>query len=221
MSLVLNGTSQYLKLGSALVSGSPLFMTAWVKPTALSGDQIITSVSQASASNNKSLFFTSGTTIVAQDASGTGAQATIAAAGSNGSWQFFAGLLLNSTSRTVWSGSTSGTNATSKTPTSLALSFIGAIEVSGTGVSFFKGKIAAVGFWNTDQSANITQLRAGYTPDNFQSGLVAYLLLNGDATDAKGNSWSNIGTATFDTADNPTLIYPHRGLLMRRRRSAA
>lgn len=207
MSIVLNGTSQYAKLASAV---GMIFMSAWIKPTSVSGVHIIGGEGSSTVNAQTKVLFSNNTSLVIQDYTGTAASASISSAVATGSWMFVAGLWLSATSRTAFSPSTSASNSTSNTPTNLDTTFIGVEVYRNAGNpavdDFFAGKIAQVGFWNADQSANIANLRLGYTPNHYPSGLVAYLPLNGDLTDTIGNSWSNVGSATFDTTDNPTMI---------------
>lgn len=208
MSLLLNGTSQYLSLATALATAAPLSFAAWVKPTSVTGLRLVAGIGRSGQSTVSNRFYLAlnGGVATMYSAATAGSSATAGTAGT-GSWQHVSGRTASVNSRFAALGGTLGSEqTTSRTPGSLNTSSIGA-SVATPVDSFFEGRLAHAAIWSVALSdAEIASLAAGALPSSIQAAsLLAYLPLTSDFTDTKGNTWTNNGTATIDGADNPTM----------------
>jgi hypothetical protein len=214
MSLLLNGTSQYLSLTSALASGAPLTMACWFKSTSSTLNQALTTLNRQGSNDSLGLAVNGSVAgdpvqVYAGDPSFTTFGTAVGYVVNQ--WHHACGVFAAATDRRVfYDGGNKSTNAVSRNPASLGRTVIGAFWNNASAasiVSLFVGRMAHVGFWSVALSdAEVATLAAGALPSSIQSGsLVAYLPLTTDFTDSIGNTWTNNGTATIDSSDNPTM----------------
>lgn len=214
MSLLLNGTSQYLSLASSLVSGGlPYSAVGWFKSTSATVNQDIVSFGSHTTVNPLLRLELNGATagrVAAQqrdDAGVGGAIANDSAAYTINVWQHAGAVFISGTNRSAFlNGANKGTNSSAMGTTTTTRSAIGAL-LRSTAVGFFSGRLAHVSVWSVALAdADFASLAAGALPSSVQAAnLLAYLPLTSDFTDTKGNVWTNNGSATIDGADNPTV----------------
>lgn len=201
--------SNYITQSNGTIpSGVPLTIHARAKPSALSGIQRIVSI-YFDGSNFLELI-TSGTTPqVRSTPGGSGGTGTIA----TGTWYSLTARLISSTSRDVWiDGVSSGSNATSGTPTAPVAIGIGA----RAGVVPFSGSIADVGIWNVSLAqADIEALAAGVSPLLIRpDALLHYFpLIDSGTLDLMAPAATVTGTLTKDN-DHPRVIMPRQRSLI-------
>lgn len=214
MSLVLNGTTQYLTLGSAIAAAMPVSFAIWYKPDSVTGTRTLVSLknSASGAALNCLVLDVNGNAarVVAGDGA-TSSVATVAGTVSTGAWQHFAGRFDSITSRRVCFQGTSGTaSTTSRTPTGFNNTSIGARIDSGVAANFASGKIAYLTIWSIALSTTeMADLATGVNPTTIQpASIIAHLPLATSLADDEGNTWTNNNAATFDGADNPSVNSP-------------
>jgi hypothetical protein len=200
MAYEFNGTSQYLNVGSAPVSGAPLTLACWFNSDSATTNQTILGISADIVGiGNVSNWFrirlagaVAGDPVQAEAAvSPTFAGASSSVGYTTGSWHHACGVFSNNASRTIYlDGANSSTNTTSVSPTGLNGIQIGAIyhEDLNSIVNYTDGRIAEVGIWNAAlTAAEVASLAKGMTCDKVRpQSLVFYAPLVRDLIDAKG-----------------------------------
>lgn len=208
MAITLNGSSQYLHLGSApAVVTYPFTMAVWMKPVDHSA---IFTLSSIEGGGDYHILQACGTTnnCAAGSYQTKWAYAYSTADFANGTWQHVCGVFTSAKSQACFlNGTNKGTNATSQTPVGLVEFLVGARNI-GSPTNFFYGKIAYVALWNVALSdEEVAVLAAGADPALIQSAnLVGCYPLYNDPTDTQGgSSLVAVGSPTYDTVDTPTL----------------
>lgn len=158
-----NGSSQYLSVGSAVLTAVPLTMACWFNSDSTTTTQALVAINGNGSSGTGETRFAmvaggalSGdpVAISAKNTSGTDGLAQTSTGYSANTWTHAAGVFTSNTSRTAYiNGGNTGTNSTSVTPNSLTRTVIGASNTE-SGVSFYaNARIAEVGIWNVALSA--------------------------------------------------------------------
>lgn len=207
-----NGTNQYLRVGSAVVTSAPLTLACWFNCDSATVSGILVSITNSGVSGNFTRFAlaAAGTVtgdplrIFATDTIGNSGNADTTSGYTTGTWHHGCGVFESTTSRSVYiDGGSSATNTTSITPTLLDRTNIGVqfVQSSGgtSGSSFFDGKIAEVGIWNAAlTTAEVASLAKGMTCDKVRpQSLVFYAPLVRNLQDARGGlAITNNGGAT-------------------------
>lgn len=198
-----NGTSQRLTVGSSPVSGLPITMAAWIRPTSISGTRTLMSIYSSTDSDRVALYFsgaTPGVYTVNDGVSGAIAQSGTA---SQNSWGHLAGVVSATNSRVAyWNGAAGTIGTTSITGLATFNRIVVAARPEGannTMGEFASGDIAEVGVWNVAlTAAEIQSLAKGMTCDKVRpQSLVFYAPLVRDLIDVKGGlTITNNNTAT-------------------------
>jgi len=211
-------SSQYLSLGSALVSTGPLSVSLWANLDQLAStyaDEFTAFwIGEAGANNDWFLMRSDDGDDKVEMRTSQNADSVRAVTSTTvtaGTWQHW-GVNENTSSRTAYlNGGNKGTESTSKTIDTVDDTFIGANNVSSIH-DFFDGSIAEVAVWNailTD--AEYLVLAAGYSPLFVRpQSLVAYWpLIRG--YNCKINAANNLTANNAPTiVAHPRIIYPSK-----------
>jgi len=174
-----SGSSQYLEVASALLTGPPLTFAAWALPNSSNANAILSIANNGSTQNYLAIYCAGGNLTARANDGGAATGATKSF--SNSVWSHFAGTFASSTSRTAYVNGVAGSaESTSSTPGSLNRTAIGRITAS-TPTLFFDGNIAEAAIWNIALSqADLTALAAAVSPLLVRpDALVAYWPLLG------------------------------------------
>jgi hypothetical protein len=209
-----SGTNQYLQVGSAVVTSTPLTMACWFNCDSAGPSSCLVSVTNSGNAGGLTRFalFARGNvagdpvTAIASDTSSNGIADTTAGY-IVGKWHHGCAVFTSTTSRSVYiDGGSSATNTTSITPTLLDRTNIGVqfLQNAGgaSGTSFTDGLIAEVGIWNAAlTAAEIASLAKGMTCDKVRpESLVFYAPLVRDLQDISGGlTITNNNAATVAT----------------------
>lgn len=209
-------TSQYLSLGSALVSTGPFSVSFWTNLDQLAsayGDEF-TAFWIGEAGTNQDWFMIrsddgNDALEIRSAENGASRVATTTADVVANTWQHW-GASENTTSRTAYlSGGNKGTESTEVTVDNVDDTFIGANNIT-TIHDFFDGSIAEFGVWNvTLTDAEYLVLAAGYSPLFVRpQSLVAYWPLIRDyrCRISAANNLTAHNTPTI--VAHPKIIYP-------------
>jgi len=194
----LNGTSDYIEAGSAVVTAEPLTMACWFKPTGTAVGSVLITVVKNGVNPDR---FTLGHNLsggqcrINSNDDGVASGSATAGTPSSGSWGHFAGVVASSSSRTAYyNGSAGTTDTTAVTITGVNRTIVGA-SYSGSYSSFSSGDIADAAIWNVVLSADeISSLAKGFSPRLVRpQSLVFYAPAVRSVTDIRG------GVALTDT----------------------
>jgi len=207
-------SSQYLQVGSAVVTSTPLTMACWFNCDSADLSCCLVSVTNSGNAGNLTRFalFARGNvagdpvTAIASNTFSNGIADTTAGY-IVGKWHHGCAVFTSTTSRSVYiDGGSSATNTTSITPTLLDRTNIGVqfLQNAGgtSGINFADGLIAEVGIWNAALTQpEIASLAKGMTCDKIRpQSLVFYAPLVRNLQDAKGGlTITNNGGATVAT----------------------
>lgn len=175
-----NGTTQYLSNAGAVLTAPPITMACWFKSTSDSAAQTLISLGVAGSQDNRFTLQVSGN--VAGDPiraltrdTGNGI-ATSSTGYATNVWQHACAVFASSTDRRAYvNGGSEGTNTTSRTPSGVSSTYLGAQQdVSAT--NFIVGVVAEAAIWNVAlNTSEIAALAAGVSPLRIRSGnLKAY-----------------------------------------------
>lgn len=197
-----DGSNDYMEQASAVVSGLPCTICAWVKPDATTTDAIAAVGNGGGSSRIQA--DKDGTNFRAQSISTPGGVANFASSGAYDitSWQHVAAKFTSITSRQCFRNGVGGTvDTVSNSPGSFTRTNIGTRFASGTRGAFFNGKIAHVAIWSIELSdAEIAQLAAGALPTTIQPGSLVYYVPLNTAT-----ATVNTVTSTAQTVSGPVF----------------
>jgi hypothetical protein len=216
MGLTLSGTGQFLSRPTSIIAVSPLTIAAWVKPSALTGDPAVMSMTMSGNSNLFMLDLNSGVPRASVKFGGTFAAATASSgAVSTVAWTHVCAVF-TPTSRTIYvNGISKGSNSTAGTPSGINLSFIGALS----GGNLYAGDLAYPSVWSIALSAPdvaaLYNAGAGTDPNTVQtSSLISYTSLpagGGPYVDSVSSVvWTLTGSPVFVT--DPFSQAPVSGL---------
>ena len=153
MSRSFNGSSQYLYRGSAVLTGVPLTMCAWVKKSSLTVDSCILYAERQSDNAYVGLFHRS-TAVNGNLLQGIVSHAGIGATIWNGpayaanAWQFVAIRCASTTSRDTWLNTTITSNASGQSFVSNMDEFVVGRWDHAVPQLYFDGLVSDVGAWN-------------------------------------------------------------------------
>jgi hypothetical protein len=206
-------SSQYLNLGSAVLSAEPITVSAWfyTDDNAQSGAQTVFSLGSSSSSTHYFvLWWASATTTMEAIARAAAAarKATYSVTPTNNTWYHVGGIWATTTDRTVYFDGNTGNNTQFASPTVNQTS-IGARWTTSAS-QFMSGRLADVGLWNVAlTSTEMGMLQAGYSPWQVRrASLVAWWRLLGseDQDLVAGNHLTAQGSPT--TAGHPPIYNP-------------
>lgn len=216
MSVILNGSSQFLYAAQAVITGPPFTVAGLFKPAAAVGGTLFAA----------DIASTSGYKIAGGcDAFGTlgavrcfpynGTAFGVASSTTNwgaGTWQHFAAVFTSDSLRSVFlNGSSKGSNTDVITPVS-ADEFILGVRRRTSPIGYFPGRLCHVAVWNVALSdEEIAQLNVERVPLGVRPGsIIAYWTLISDGQDSVGSfDLTGSGSPTYDPADND--VYPMVG----------
>lgn len=211
MGRTFNGSSDYLKRATALITAAPFTVSCWYKPT--SGTATRTLWSFGDTGGDLSYFRGVYDEIADRldfHARNTG---TEIAAGSGttteGAWNHAAMVAASSTSRTSYTNGTAGTtNTVTVVPPSIDAIALGRLERSSP-VQYFGGDLAEFAIWNIALSgAQISALAAGDNPQTIElANLVAYWTITGTASPEVDviAAYELAVTGTSASSNHPTI----------------
>jgi hypothetical protein len=205
-----NGTDQRLRVGSAVVTTTPLTMACWFNPRNVTANMTLISINREGGTGERFGLFPLGGIAgdpIQIDIDGLGVARTTAAYSAN-TWNHACGVFVSSTSRAVYlNGGNSGTSTENKTTSgNLQATSIGSRHSGVSYGLFMDGLIAEVGIWNVALTdAEIASLADGMTCDKVRpQSLVFYAPLVRDLIDYKGGlTITNNNTATV--ANHPRV----------------
>lgn len=205
-------STQYLEIGSAILSAAPISFCCWFKPNSVGTAGTIFSITTSGSANN---YFRT-------DISASGANRTRTRDGASvsdaitttlmtaGTWYFVGSRWNSATDRAAFLNTDKATNTTSRTPTGVNRTAIGRSSESA-GTSYLDGTVAFPALWNIGLSdADFAQLARGTHPLRVRpDGLLSYWPLKGLATPETDIVGKNELTVTGATkADNPRINLP-------------
>ncbi len=214
---------EYLEVSSAVLSGTPLVLAAWVLVDSLAINQVVLGVSNGSTDGHVvELSGAAGGDPVSAltIAGGLGSSAQTGVAYSTGVWQHVLALFASATDRRIWlSGGNRATDAASYTPSGLDRTTVGQI---GSGSRYVSGRVAEPAIWDlspwpgaTDsdkadefERVAVPALANYYAPSFFRLGLVAYWRLTRDRDIDRAGGYDLTAYNTPSIADHPPMIYP-------------
>lgn len=212
-------SSQYLSKqgGGALVSGEPLTMACWFKPSNVSGTTskslmcIDNSVNLSSFMLLRSVGGTGQASALTTFDGGTSPASTTAGGATNGVWHHYAGVFASNASRTAYlDGVAATTNTDTLNVGTLGRTTIGIVWA----IQYAEGDIAEAAFWNVALSAaEILALSRGYSPLFIRpANIIAYLPMFGNDS-PELDRWKNRHDFSLvnapTKADHPPIIYPY------------
>jgi len=187
-------TSNYVRILTALSSGQPLTLAAWVYSTSTATQNIIVNNAPTNASSVGIAL--SGSSVIAYTNS---AVATTTSNYSINQWQHICAVFASTTNRSVFlNGGSKGTNTALQATVGLDRTNIGVFGSGTTVGDPLIGQIAEVGIWNVAlEDSEVASLFKGFTPAQIRpQSLVAYLPLIRTNQDIKGNEWTTVGSLT-------------------------
>lgn len=145
-----NGISEYITIGSAILTASPMTFSCWFYTNVTDSYQRIISLEVVGVETGWALFIGKGKTPYvnfASNISGVGSIANSRIFYSTGVWQHACGINESTTSRAAFlNGANKGTNTDSSNPTGVNQTRIGAAAYQIK--TYFNGKLAEAAVWN-------------------------------------------------------------------------
>lgn len=208
MSLVLNGTNQYLKR-TVVLSITPMSFACWFKADDVESSYPI----MASDDGNDDIHILQAAGNVEGDPVRVGsydsgwAFADSSAGYSAEQWYHAGAAFADITSRKAYiNGASIGENNVSKDPTGELWTWLGSYK---NAANVFSGKLAEAAIWSDDLTDDeMLQLARGVRPSAIRpSKLVAYWPLIDDPNDVSGNSkhMTEYNSPSYDTEDHPEM----------------
>ena len=174
MSVDYNGTSDVSKSSASPVSATAFTMCAWVYSDTTSGTRYAFGLQNPSNSHGWRLGF-NGTSINLQCVGASSQNTPVSSAAASGQWMHLGMVCGAVNSRIIYKNGVSiGTGTASIAPSGVNQIRIGAgTNSSGTAVSFWNGRVAAVCLWNAALTASeMASLGAGAFPLSIRSASV-------------------------------------------------
>ena len=174
MSVDYNGTSDVSKSSASPVSATAFTMCAWVYSDTTSGTRYAFGLQNPSNSHGWRLGF-NGTAINLQCVGASSQNTPVSSAAASGQWMHLGMVCGAVNSRIIYKNGVSiGTGTASIAPSGVNQIRIGAgTNSSGTAVSFWNGRVAAVCLWNAALTASeMASLGAGAFPLSIRSASV-------------------------------------------------
>ena len=172
-------SSQFLEITTGVLTAAPISMACWFQPVSGTANYTIMYLGTINSTSNFFRLQQPATGVIrATTNDGTGSNADTSTTTTSGAWQHVCGVFAAANSRASYlNGAGKGTNATSRTPTGINGTLIGASYNTPSGKTIFmNGNIAEAALWNialTD--ADVASLAAGFSPKLIRpEGLIAY-----------------------------------------------
>lgn len=217
------GSSEYLSVASAPVTGFPCTLACWFNPANITAAHPLLGVYDGGGSLIDAIYL-----IASGNAAGDPLRASVAQNGSFGeagsstgfsasTWQHACGVFTASNSRDVYlNGGSKGSNTTNLTPSGIANTFIGRYRNNASN-AYASASVAEAAIWNVALTeSEIAALAAGYSPLMIRpDALVAYWPVvgkNSPETDMVGE-YNLALSGTPDTVEHPRIIRPSAKIL--------
>lgn len=213
MARVFNGSSEYVRFGSAPVTAVPLSISARIRPGASGGGHTIFAVLNSASDNEWWRIAYNGTTdtALADSATSGGYSSAVSTATiASGVWGVVTGVFSSVTSRVVY---VDNSKLTDPVTTSLTVSGANRLTVGVLDrpsiTEYFEGDIAEVAVWNVAiTDADQASLTAGASPLNVRPGaLVFYAPFIGRLSTEKDFRGGLSASTTAGTAAAHPRIY--------------
>ena len=209
-----DASSQYLSYASAVLSAVPISLACWFNTDNTAAEQELISICRSNADHWHSLRASGsigGDPIRASTFDGGWNAAQTTTGYSANTWHHACGVWAAADSRSAYiDGGSKHTQTSSRTPTSLDLTYIGANEFSSSPTNYMSGSIAEVGIWNVALTdAEVAILAKGYSPLFVRpQSLVLYipLIRDNDEDLIGGLSFTANGSPTVSA--HPRVFYP-------------
>lgn len=174
-------------MGQTRVTGYPLTIAAWIRPSAIGINTAIAAVGIQAGQSRVQLETAAANTVnmAVVDTGGTKSQAVSSSTIAVGNWYHICGAAVSSTMRRIYfNGSQQNTSTTARTLGTLDAVSVGARYGTGTLSAFASATIAEVGIWNIELSAaDVASLAAGARPSKVRpDALQFYFPLLGEAS---------------------------------------
>lgn len=210
-------TTNYLSIGSSLVTAYPFTLSCWFNSNSATANQnmIVVKVSGTDARvvgiNAAGNVGGDPVQMYVSDTSGGNFVTTSTTTGyTTNTWHHACAVFASATSRTVYiDGGSSASSSTSRTVSAYNLTSIGAYLNPGAG-NAFSGLLAEVCIHTADLSANeVASLAKGVSPLLVRpQSLVHYLpMIRTAAQDLKGTTWTTTGAPNAH-GTHPRMYYP-------------
>lgn len=187
-------SSQYLGIGSAVVSAPPLTMACWFNCTSLTADQSLIAINLVGGDDAHALVCrgtVGGDPVEAISWRTTSAIASTSTGYSSGVWHHGCAVIAADDDRSVYiDGGSKGTDGTLKNPSSVNETLIGALDFGGK-LWFAQARIAEPAIWNVALTdAEVAVLATGIRPIFVRpDNIVSYWpLIRDDDLDLVGGS---------------------------------
>lgn len=205
-----DAATQYINIGSAILTGVPITMACWFNVDEVGINQVLFSIADtATNSHHHHMRVSSGDVLAVASADVIQGGDAITSTGITvNTWYHGCGVWTASDDRAAFiDGGSKGTNATSVTPAGLDNTAIGALVRIGV-IQLMSGRIAEAAIWNialTD--AEVAILAKGYSPLLVRpQNLVFYAPLVREIQDVVGGvALTNNGTTV---GDHTRVLYP-------------
>jgi hypothetical protein len=211
MAFALNGTNRFLT-ATTPITAVPITVSCWFFANNNTVNMALVVLENDSGTHRfdlQALGATTGDPIQSGTAAGGSSSFARSTTGfAANTWNHACGVFSTINSRTAYlNAGGNATNNGSQIPTGISLLKIGALNLSGTNVSFFNGSIAEVGIWNAALTvAEIASLAKGMTCDKVRpQSLVFYAPLVRELIDQKGGL--AITNNNGATVANHTRVY--------------
>ncbi len=173
-------SAQYLSNANAIISGTPFTMACWFRSENVANDQTLLSVGVAGSGDQKHALqlvgSAAGDPVRVLSRTTSAGQADTSTGYTAGTWYHACGVWASATDRRAYiNGGSEGTNTTSRAPTGMDSTYIGATQ-GASPVTFSDGFIAEAGIWNVAlTTGEIAALAGGVSPLKIRpDALVAY-----------------------------------------------
>lgn len=204
MALSLSGTGQSLAWGSAIATAAPISLSCWVNMNAFTTTPVLMVIGDSTNNNVFEMVISSAGKPIAQTSlAGSAAQATSGQTVSTGVWTMITAVFASATSRIIYvNGGNAVSNATSKIPSGINNSYIGAVGTS----HLMNGIIAYPTFWNIALSAtDVAALYnggSGKDPSKVQSANV----LNFPKLQSGPPYVDSVSSSNWTVTGSPTVV---------------
>lgn len=209
MSLVLNGTNQFISSNAAPFTTYPFTLFGNFNPNVNNADQHFFDVCNSTALLINGFRLRAAATGLLRITVGNGVTTSAVSTSTSytaGAWNKGSYVGNSATSRDVRLANAGiGSDANSFTPTGIDKCFIGCANLNGVFSQFFGGSLSHLAGWGSVLSAtDLARLQAGISPYYVDRGnLKFYLPLYANLTDLVGTlTWNGTNSPTFG-ADNP------------------
>ena len=140
-------SSMYLSVSAGLTY--PVTLVAWSYITSIASQRHVLQTTDTTGNNAHGLSVNSSGNVLSESNAGSSAAATSSTALSANSWNHIAGVFASATSRAAYlNGAGKSTNATSLTPSSISLVYVGVFRAGSSNFNLMQGRIAEAAIWS-------------------------------------------------------------------------